>query len=392
MKHLVNDQVKKLEIPGIRKISNMLVDYPDAINLTLGQPDFITPEHIKASAKNAIDRNRTSYTHNAGLLELRQAASEYFHYKYGLTYDSDAEILITNGASEALDITFRTILEKGSEVLLPVPIYPGYEPLISLCGAIPVYIDTSFNDFKLNAELIEKHITNRTKCIVLPYPSNPIGTVLLEEELSGIAELLKDKEIFIVSDEIYSEHTYSGRHFSIAAYPSMRDKTIVINGLSKSHAMTGWRIGFTFAPKYLTEEMLKVHLYNSVCACTISQYAALEALTKGQDDALIMKREYQKRRDYVFNRLISMGLDVLKPEGAFYLFPSILEYRMNSYEFSKRLLEEAGVAVVPGSAFTKAGEGYIRISYAYSLEHLETGLDRLEKFIKNIKEVRVSNV
>jgi len=317
MRHLLNKRVREMQFSGIRKIANLVAQYPDVINLTIGQPDFLTPEHIKATGKMAIDENKTTYTHNAGLIELREAACDYILQKYKLLYQPIDEVIITVGASQAIDITFRTILEEGNEVILPAPIYPGYAPIIELCGATPVFIDTSKNGFKLNAELVRDQLTDKTRCIVLPYPCNPVGSILDQKELEEIAELLKEKEIFVISDEIYSELTYEKPHTSIASIPEMRDKTIVINGLSKSHSMTGWRIGFVFAPSYIIEEMLKVHLYNATCASSISQYAAIEALTRGRDDTKMMKDEYRKRRDYVLKRLLSIGMEVEKPEGRF---------------------------------------------------------------------------
>jgi aminotransferase len=381
MENLINRYVSIIQVPGIRKFSNMVVDYPNAINLTLGQPDFPTPNHIKDAAILAIRRDQTSYTHNAGLLKLREVAADYVFQKYKLSYNPEDEIVVTNGATEAIDIAFRSILQEGSEVILPAPIYPGYEPLITLCGAIPVYVDTTQNSFQLTAEMIKSKLTERTRCIVLCSPSNPTGSMLSKEEIIKIADVVRDKKIFIVSDEIYSELTYDNQHFSIASVPGMREKTIVVNGLAKSHAMTGWRIGFTFAPSYLSSEMLKVHLYNSVCASTVSQHAAIEALTNGMDDPVEMVVEYRKRRDYVCERLINMGLEIDKPDGAFYVFPSIKHTKMTSFDFSLRLLKEAGVAVVPGDSFSGGGEGYIRMSFAASIEMLEEGLNRMEQFI-----------
>lgn len=384
MENLINRYVSIIQVPGIRKFSNMVVDYPNAINLTLGQPDFPTPNHIKEAAILAIRRDQTSYTHNAGLLKLREVAADYVFQKYNLSYNPEDEIIVTNGATEAIDIAFRSILQEGSEVILPAPIYPGYEPLITLCGAIPVYVDTSQNSFQVTAEMIMSKLSDRTRCIVLCSPSNPTGSMLSKEEIIKIADVVRDKKIFIVSDEIYSELTYDKQHFSIASVPGMREKTIVVNGLAKSHAMTGWRIGFTFAPSYLSSEMLKVHLYNSVCASSVSQHAAIEALANGMDDPAEMVVEYRKRRDYVCERLINMGLEIDKPEGAFYVFPSIKHTKMTSFDFSLRLLQEAGVAVVPGDSFSGGGEGYIRMSFAASIEMLEEGLNRMEQFIHSI--------
>ncbi|HBI05117.1 MAG TPA: aminotransferase A [Paenibacillaceae bacterium] len=384
VEHLINQKVQCIKISGIRKFYNKVMNYPDAISLTIGQPDFTTPEHIKEAAIQAIVDNKTIYTPNAGLLELRIAAADYMQNKYGLSYNPKDEVITTSGASEAIDITLRTILEEGVEVILPGPVYPGYEPLVTMCGAVPVYIDTRKNGFRLSAELLKEKITDKTRCIIIPSPSNPTGCVLTKENLREIVDLIQDKSIFVLSDEIYSELVYEGEHVSIASFPTMRDKTIIINGLSKSHAMTGWRIGFTFAPAYLTRHMLKVHQYNVTCASSVSQYAAIAALTEGFNDGLPMREEYSLRRDYVFNRLIDMGFEVEKPNGAFYILPSIEKFGMKSEEFADRLLAEARVAVVPGDAFSEYGEGFIRISYAYSMEVLQEGLDRIEAFIKKV--------
>lgn len=381
MEHFINQQLKNIQISGIRKFSNMVAIYKDAVSLTIGQPDFPTPEHIKRAAQIAIDQNKTTYTPNAGVLELREAAAHFLEKKYQLSYDPEHEIITTVGASQAIDIALRTILEEGSEVILPGPVYPGYEPIIRLCGAVPVHVDTRDTQFKINADLIKEKITDKTRCLILPYPSNPTGCILDRESIEEIATVIREKEIFVLSDEIYSELIYDQNHQSIASIPGMRDKTIVINGLSKSHSMTGWRIGFAFAPAYLIQHMLKVHSYNVSCASSISQYAALEALQNGMDDARPMKEEYLKRRDYVYDRLVGMGLDIVKPDGAFYFFPSIKQFNLTSFDFAVQLLEKEGVAVVPGDAFSSYGEGYIRISYAYSMDILEKGCDRLEQFM-----------
>lgn len=380
MEHLINERVKSIEISGIRKFYNLVSQYKDVLSLTIGQPDFQTPEHIKDAAKEALYENKTTYTHNAGLIELRKAASEFVKIKYNLCYNED-EIIVTNGASEAIDTSLRTILDNGCEVILPCPVYPGYEPIIKLCGAVPIYVDVRDSSFKLTAEKIKEKLTSKTRCIILPYPSNPTGAVLSKDELLKIAQVIEDKDIFILSDEIYSELVYDMPHSSIASIESVRDKTIVINGLSKSHSMTGFRVGFIFAPSYITKHALKVHQYNCTCACTISQYAALEALTKGIDDSIFMKREYKKRRDYVYERLLKMGFNVNKPDGAFYIFPSIKKFNIKSFDFAIKLLESKRVAVVPGDAFSSYGEGYIRISYAYSMDTLKEALDRIEDFI-----------
>ena len=384
LEHLVNPHVKQIQISGIRKIANLVSTMPDAVALTIGQPDFPTPAHIVEAGKRALDENKTVYTPNAGLIELRRSAASFMRDKYGLVYDPDEEVIVTTGASEALDISLRTILEPGSEVVLPAPVYPGYEPIIRMCGAVPVYVDTRESGFKLTPELLESALTDKTRAVILGYPSNPTGRSFGRDELKQIAALLKDRELFVVSDEIYSELVYEEPHGSIAAYPEMKAKTIVVNGLSKSHAMTGWRIGFAFAPAYLARHLVKVHQYNVTCASSISQYAAIEALTNGRDDAEPMRREYKMRRDYVCDRLADIGFDVVKPEGAFYVFPSIRKFGMTSIDFTMALLERERVAVVPGDAFTPYGEGHVRISYAYSMERLKLALDRIERFVRSL--------
>lgn len=380
MEHLVNTRVKQIELSGIRKFFNMVAEYEDVISLTIGQPDFDTPQHVKDAGIKAIEDNFTSYTHNAGFYDLRVAACEYVLKKYGLTYSPENEVIVTVGASQAIDCTFRTLLEEGSEVILPSPVYPGYEPLIRLAGGKPILVDTTSNQFKLTADLLAPYINEKTRCVVLPYPSNPTGVTLEEDELKEIAELIRDKNIFVLSDEIYSELVYGKSHQSIAKF--LREQTIVINGLSKSHSMTGWRVGLLFAPKAVTKHLLKVHQYNVSCATSISQKAAYEALTNGINDAVQMKQAYEERLNYVYNRLVGMGFEVVKPDGAFYLFPSVKKFNQSSFDFALSLVKHAGVALVPGSAFSSYGEGYVRLSYAYSMEQLVEALNRIEYYLK----------
>lgn len=379
MEHILNPLVKAVEISGIRKFYNMVADIEGTISLTIGQPDFPTPLHIKEAAKKAIDENYTVYTHNAGYIELREAACVYVKKKYDLSYRAEDEIIVTTGASEAIDIAFRTILLPGTEVILPGPVYPGYEPIIKMSGAIPVYADTTENGFKMTADIIQSYITEATRCIVLPYPSNPTGVTLTGQELQDIANLIRGKDIIIIADEIYSELVYEQKHVSIASF--LREQTIVLNGLSKSHSMTGWRIGFLFAPANLCQHILKVHQYNVTCASSISQKAAIEALTAGFDDALPMKTEYMKRRDYVYERLQAMGLDVVKPDGAFYFFVKLPKGYHSSLDFCLELVRQTKVACVPGDAFSMIGDGYFRISYAYSMNTLKEALNRIEAFL-----------
>jgi aminotransferase len=384
VEHLINTKVQNIEVSGIRKFYNMVSHIDDVISLTIGQPDFQTPAHIKKAGIAAIENNFTSYTQNAGISELRVAACNFVAKKYGLSYKPESEVIVTMGASEAIDISFRSILTEGTEVILPGPIYPGYEPIIRMCGAIPVHVDIRNNQFRFNLEMIKPYITDQTRCIVLPYPSNPTGVSLTDIELKEIAHYLKDREIFVLADEIYSELIYDQTHTSIASY--LKEKTIVINGLSKSHAMTGWRIGFLFAPENIAKHILKVHQYNVSCANSIAQMAALEALTVGIDDALPMKEEYIIRRDYVFKRLTAMGLNVVKPDGAFYFFVKIPDsIAINSFDFALEMVQQAKVAVVPGSAFSEYGEGYFRLSFACSQNTLESGLNRMEQFLNTKK-------
>lgn len=374
MEHLVNPQVKSIAISGIRRFFQLASQVEDVVSLTIGQPDFPTPEHVKEAAKRAIDDNFTVYTANAGMPELRKAAADFVKEKYHLSYDPEKEVIVTVGATEAIDIAFRTLLSPGDEVLLPAPVYPGYEPLIRLCGARPVFIDTRPFRFKLTAEALERHLTGRTKCLVLSYPANPTGVSYSPEELAAIARVIRGKNMFILADEIYSEIVYGGPHVSIGEI--LREQTVVINGLSKSHSMTGFRIGFLFAPEDLAKQMLKVHQYNVSCASSVSQRAAVEALTKGKDDPARMREEYKKRRDYVYKRLKEAGFETVLPDGAFYFFVKI-PGNANSFDFCLNLVREHKVAVVPGSAFSPFGEGYFRLSYASSMDVLKEGLDRL---------------
>ncbi|WP_407268177.1 aminotransferase A [Radiobacillus sp. PE A8.2] len=385
MEHLINTNVAQIKISGIRQFFNLVANKPDVLSLTIGQPDFHTPEHVKDAGKRAINENYTTYTQNAGILPLRKAISTFVREQYDLSYDADSEVIVTVGASQAIDITLRTILQPGDEVLLPGPIYPGYEPLIRLAGGIPVHVDTADNQFKFTRELIANYITDKTKCIILPYPSNPTGVTLTKNELHEIATELENKDIFILADEIYSELTYEQKHASIGIFSEVSNKTIIINGLSKSHSMTGWRIGYILAPKWLAEHLLKVHQYNVSCASSISQYAALEALTAGKSDPILMKDQYKLRRDYLLSRLDKMGLDTVKPDGAFYFFFKIPGITTQSFDLAVQLVDEAKLALVPGDAFSDYGQGYLRLSYAYSMETLVEGMNRLEQFLINKK-------
>jgi aminotransferase len=381
LEQYLNRNVRDIKISGIRHFFNMVADIEGMISLTIGQPDFPTPQHIKDAAKKSIDENFTSYTHNAGFLQLREAASSFIETKYNVHYDAESEVLVTSGASQGIDVVLRSLLEPGDECILPGPVYPGYEPIIRMSGASAVHIDTTQNAFKVSAESIKEHLTDSTKCIILPYPSNPTGVSLKAEELKEIASVLKGRNIFVVADEIYSELTFEGNHRTIAEF--LKEQTVMINGLSKSHSMTGWRIGLVFAPECISKHLLKVHQYNVSCASSISQKAAYEALTAGANDAVVMREEYRTRRDYVYQRLLEIGFqNVIKPDGAFYFFIKIPEsIDMTSFQFALSLAQEEKVAVVPGDAFSKYGEGYIRLSFACSIEQLEEGLARIQSFI-----------
>ncbi|MBC1348653.1 aminotransferase class I/II-fold pyridoxal phosphate-dependent enzyme [Listeria welshimeri] len=375
----IRPELHDIEVSGIRTFNNRVTGIPDMISLTLGEPDFPTPEHIKQAGISAIQENFTNYTPNAGMPELLAAASTYFKEKYDLSY-KDNEIIVTVGATEAISVALQTILEPDDEVILPDPIYPGYEPLITLNKARPIKIDTTETNFKLTPEKLRAHITPKTKALIIPYPSNPTGVSLTKEELLALATVLKETGIFVIADEIYSELTYHQEHISIA--PMLRDQTIVINGLSKSHAMIGWRIGFLLAPENITKEMLKIHQYSVTCASSISQKAALEAITNGKDDAFQMRTEYKTRANFTQERLEKMGFTVIPPDGAFYFFVKLPdEITENSFDWAVRLAEEAKVAVVPGNAFSEKGDRYFRLSYATSFNNLAEALDRMATFL-----------
>lgn len=385
MEHRLNENVQEIEISGIRKFFNLVGTTEGMISLTIGQPDFTTPEHVKKAGMEAIEQNATVYTPNAGLPELKKAATDFYEKKYHVSYKADSEVIVTVGASQAIDIALRTILVPGDEVIVPGPVYPGYEPIIHLCGAKAIMVDTTPANFRMTADVIQRAVTSKTKAIILPYPSNPTGVSLTDQELIQIAALAKKHEIFILADEIYSEIVYEHPHVSIASF--LKEQTIVINGLSKSHAMTGWRIGFLYAPESITRHMLKVHQYNVSCATSISQKAAIAALTSGIDDALPMREEYRKRRDAAYEKLQSLGLKTVKPDGAFYFFVKIPEFFTgSSFDFCLTLAHEYKVAVVPGSAFSPAGEGWFRLSYACSIEEIIEGLSRIERYLNDLKK------
>ncbi len=361
----------------------------DAISLGVGEPDFDTPWHIRDEGIYSLEKGRTFYTSNAGLKELKIEIAGYMNRKYSLTYDYNKEILVTVGGSEAIDIAMRAMLDPGDEVLIPQPSYVSYEPCCVLANGTPVIIELQDkNEFRLTAEELEAAVTPKTKLLVLPYPNNPTGAIMEKKDLEAVAEVIKKHDLFVLSDEIYSELTYQTDHVSIASLPGMWERTIVINGFSKSHAMTGWRLGYACGPKVILEQMLKIHQFAIMCAPTTSQYAAVEAMKNGDGDVAMMREEYNGRRRYVLKRFRDMGLSCFEPFGAFYAFPCISEFGMSSDDFASELLNAKKVAVVPGTAFGRSGEGFIRISYAYSLEDLKEALDRVQEFVEELREKR----
>lgn len=382
MKLTLNSNSKFLRAPSIRQFSSRIKNIDDCVNLTIGQPDFPMPDVVKQAYINAISEDKTSYSHNKGLTETRQAISQYFKRRYGFFY-SEEEIIVTNGASEALDTSLRSIIEPGDEILIPGPIYAGYIPLVETLGGKPVYIDTTHSDFKVTPELIETYFTNQTKAILLNYPTNPTGVILERSEVEALVHYLKTKEIFIISDEIYAENTFTGTHTSFAEYEEIRDQLLLIGGLSKSHSATGIRIGFLIGPEYLIEKLTFMHAYNCICANVPAQIACITALNEGLEAPKYMNEAYIERRDYLKAKLLSLGFELeAQPEGAFYIFPSIKRFTNNDFDFCVNVLEEAHVAMVPGSSFTDIGKGYIRISYAYEMNVLKEGMRRLELYLK----------
>ncbi len=376
---------------GIRKFFDIVSEMDDAISLGVGEPDFDTPWHIRDEGIHALEMGKTFYTSNAGLKELKIEISKFLKRRYDLDYDFGKEMLVTVGGSEAIDIAMRAMLDPGDEVLIPQPSYVSYFPCAVLAGGRPVVIELKAeNEFRLTAEQLEAAVTDRTKLLVLPFPNNPTGAVMEKKDLEAIAEVILKHDLFVLSDEIYSELTYLDRHVSIASLPGMRERTVVINGFSKSHAMTGWRLGYACGPELIIRQMLKIHQYAIMCAPTTSQYAAVEAMKNGDDDVAQMREEYNMRRRYLLQRLRGMGLECFEPFGAFYMFPCIKEFGMSSDEFANALLQAKKVAVVPGTAFGDSGEGFVRISYAYSLEDLKVALGRIEEFICGLREKRQS--
>lgn len=377
--------VSEIQPSGIRKFFDIVSEMPDAISLGVGEPDFDTPWHIRDEAIYSLERGRTFYTSNAGLKELKEEIVLYLNRKLGLNYNSDKEIMVTVGGSEAIDLAIRAMIDPGDEVLVPQPSYVSYVPCVKLAYGIPVSIQLKEeNEFRLTKEELLEHITDKTKVLVLPFPNNPTGAIMEKKDLEDIAEVCIEKDIFVISDEIYSELTYKDAHASITQIPGMKERTVLINGFSKSYAMTGWRLGYAAAPEVIMKQMIKIHQFAIMCAPTNSQYAAVEALRNGDRDVEEMRESYNQRRRYLLNAYKEIGLDCFEPFGAFYTFPSIKRFNMTSDEFANRLLREEKVAVVPGTAFGECGEGFLRISYAYSIESLKIALERINNFISRL--------
>ena len=384
-KKCLSATITDIKPSGIRKFFDLLDDMKDVVALTVGQPDFVTPWHIRDAGIRSLEEGRTYYTSNNGLLEFRREISAYQKRRFGLEYDPATEIIVTVGGSEAIDLAMRALVNPGDEVIIPEPCFVCYEPLARLAGAVPVTIELRAEDgFKLTAEQLKNAITDKTKLLVLPFPNNPTGSCLRKDELESLAKVLEDTNVCVLSDEIYSELTYGEKHISIANIEGMRERTIVVNGFSKAYAMTGWRLGYTLAPAYFTKQMAKVHQFGIMCAPTTSQYAAIEALKHGDSDIEEMKAEYEARRRLIVSELNRIGIDTFMPDGAFYVFADIRKFGLASDEFCERLLSEQHCAIVPGSAFGKSGEGFARLSYAYSPAHITKAAKRIEAFIKTL--------
>lgn len=387
MRNPLSKTITTIQPSGIRKFFDVVSEMPDAISLGVGEPDFDTPWHIRDEGIYSLEKGRTFYTSNAGLKELKIEISKFLDRRYGLKYNYNDEIIITVGGSEAIDIAMRAMLDPGDEVLIPQPSYVSYVPCAVLANGTPVPIELKAeNDFRLTAEQLEAAITPKSKLLVLPFPNNPTGAVMEKKDLEAIAEVIEKYDLFVLSDEIYSELTYLENHVSIASLPGMWERTIVINGFSKSHAMTGWRLGYACGPSEIIRQMLKIHQFAIMCAPTTSQYAAVAAMRDGDKDVEMMREEYNQRRRFLMHRFEEMGLECFEPFGAFYVFPCIKEFGMTSDEFATELLKSKKVAVVPGTAFGDSGEGFLRISYAYSIDDLKVALERIEEFITELRE------
>ncbi len=385
-RNFLSEKVTGLKPSGIRKFFDIVSEMKDAISLGVGEPDFDTPWHIRDEGIYALEKGKTFYTSNSGLKDLRQEISNYIQRTQGVEYNPNSEILVTVGGSEAIDIGLRAIINPEDEVIIPQPSYVSYEPCAVLAGAKPVIINLKAeNEFRLKPEELLNAITDRTKILILPYPNNPTGAIMEENDLKAIAEIIKEKDILVMSDEIYSALTYKEKHVSIASIEGMKERTILINGFSKAYAMTGWRLGYACGPQEIITQMTKIHQFAIMCAPTTSQYAAVEALKHGDKDVEEMRQSYNQRRRFLMDAFRKMNLECFEPYGAFYVFPCIKEFGMTSEEFATKFLQEEKVAVVPGTAFGECGEGFLRISYAYSLENLKLALERLETFVTKLR-------
>ena len=386
MRNFLADSIVQIKPSGIRKFFDIVTEMKDAISLGVGEPDFDTPWHIRDEGIYSLEKGRTFYTSNSGLKDLKQEICNYIKRSQNVDYNADTDVLVTVGGSEAIDIGFRAMINPGDEVLIPQPSYVSYEPCAILAGAKPVIIDLKpENEFRLTAEELENSITDKTKILVLPFPNNPTGSIMEREDLEKIAKVIIEKDIFVMSDEIYSELTYKDKHVSIVSIPGMKERTLLINGFSKAYAMTGWRLGYACGPKELIKQMTKIHQYAIMCAPTTSQYAAIEALKNGDNDVKEMRTAYNQRRRFLMNAFKEMGLECFEPYGAFYVFPCIKEFGMTSEEFATKFLREEKVATVPGTAFGDSGEGFLRISYAYSLDTLKIAMERLKNFVTRLR-------
>lgn len=387
MRNPLADKIVDIKPSGIRKFFDIVSEMEDAISLGVGEPDFDTPWHIRDEGIYSLEKGRTFYTSNAGLKELKLEIAKYIKRTQNVEYDADQEVIVTVGGSEAIDIALRAMINPGEEVLIPQPSYVSYEPCAILADAVPVIIELKAeNEFRLTARELRDAITVKTKILILPFPNNPTGAIMEQKDLEEIAEVIREKDIFVISDEIYAELTYKGKHVSIVSLPGMKERTVLINGFSKSYAMTGWRLGYACAPKEIMEQMIKIHQFAIMCAPTTSQYAAVEALRNGDEDVAQMRESYNQRRRFLMHSFQEMGLECFEPYGAFYVFPSIKEFGMTSDEFANRLLKEEKVAVVPGTAFGDCGEGFLRISYAYSLDNLKIALEKINAFVERLRK------
>lgn len=389
MRNPLSERIVEIPFSGIRKFFDIAAEMTDVISLGVGEPDFDTPWHIRDEGIYSLERGKTAYTSNAGLKELKIEIAKYLERRFQVHYDYDKEMMVTVGGSEAIDVALRAMLDPGDEVLIPQPSYVSYVPCTILANGIPVIINLKEeNEFRLTAEELEAAITPKTKVLIMPFPNNPTGAIMERKDLEAVAEVVKKHDLYVISDEIYAELSYLENHVTIASLPGMQERTVLINGFSKSYSMTGWRLGYACAPKVILEQMLKIHQYAIMCAPTTSQYAAVEAVRNGDADVVAMREEYDGRRRYLMHRFEEMGLQCFEPYGAFYAFPSIQEFGITSDEFATRLLKEKKVVVVPGTAFGECGEGFLRISYAYSLEKLKEALDRMEEFVTELRAKR----